>query len=176
MFSQGIKTSEQNSLEEILPEFSSVERQEPAVSTEEKNYSCEHCTKSFISSSCLQKHKCIQKGKKAFSFSKCENCGKSFTSVSNLNRHKRIHTGEKPYSCKHCGKSFTYSSNLKKHKCIHNHKEKKVSSVSKCENCGKSFTSVSNLSRHKRIHAGEKPYSCRYCLKSFSDLFTPTKT
>ncbi len=36
--------------------------------------------------------------------------------------------------------------------------------------CSKSFTMSNALKRHSRVHAGEKPYGCSKCTKSFTQL------
>jgi uncharacterized Zn-finger protein len=37
----------------------------------------------------------------------------------------------------------------------------------RCEQCGKSFTRNEELTRHKRIHSGLRPYACAVCGKRF---------
>ena len=33
--------------------------------------------------------------------------------------------------------------------------------------CGKFFSELSNLRKHEKIHTGERPFTCKYCAKSF---------
>ena len=40
-----------------------------------------------------------------------------------------------------------------------------------CQYCQKSFSQVNTLNSHLRVHNGEKPYSCDICKKSFAYLY-----
>jgi uncharacterized Zn-finger protein len=35
-------------------------------------------------------------------------------------------------------------------------------------NCGKEFMRTNNIIDHLRMHAGIKPFSCKFCFKSFT--------
>ncbi|CAI9738124.1 zinc finger 271-like [Octopus vulgaris] len=41
-----------------------------------------------------------------------------------------------------------------------------------CDICGKSFSRNHHLTTHKHIHTGDKPYHCDICGKSFSQKST----
>ncbi|NXI94930.1 ZN777 protein, partial [Psophia crepitans] len=64
-----------------------------------------------------------------------------------------------------CQKTFKWKIGLQKHTQIHT-KESRVSSYI-CTACGKSFGRHADLVRHQRTHAGERPYKCTECEKSF---------
>ena len=37
-----------------------------------------------------------------------------------------------------------------------------------CKKCGKSFSRAEHLQRHDKVHTKEKPYHCKQCGKCFS--------
>ncbi|XP_019505376.1 PREDICTED: zinc finger protein with KRAB and SCAN domains 2 [Hipposideros armiger] len=93
----------------------------------------------------------------------CAVCGKRFGGSRSLTRHQRAHTGERPLKCPDCGKSFQDASNLGAHQRSHT-----AGKLYPCGDCGKGFPSSSHLSAHRsRVHAGESPYKCVDCEKSF---------
>ena len=78
---------------------------------------CAVCSKRFIRSSELVRHRRIHSGEKPY---KCYLCDKAFNHSGHLNAHIRVHTGEKPYKCPLCNKSFRQSSRLHEHRlCVH---------------------------------------------------------
>ena len=38
-----------------------------------------------------------------------------------------------------------------------------------CSFCGKAFTQKSDIMTHERAHTGEKPFACSFCDKTFSE-------
>lgn len=150
----------------------------------EKPFTCPQCGKGFATSSNLKQHQKTHAGEKPH---RCTQCGKCFAAAATLREHQRIHSGEKPYKCNNCRKSFVRKRHLKKHQLVH-----QGGKPYRCSQCDKGFNHSSSLSRHHKVHleaklyaqpdkefpfttpikremhAGEKPYSCNSCEKSFN--------
>merc|ERR1712093_113324 len=47
------------------------------------------------------------------------------------------------------------------------HVEMEAQSLSTCNQCGKKFQRKAHLLRHQQQHSGDRPYSCKFCAKTF---------
>ncbi|XP_035611186.1 oocyte zinc finger protein XlCOF6-like isoform X2 [Oncorhynchus keta] len=135
--------------------------------SEERKYSCETCSKTFLTTVSLKTHMMSHKEKDH----SCTVCSQHFSHAPALRKHMLVtHPGEMPEKhciCSVCGRCFTKRNNLYKH--MRTHKEERPFS---CHICGKKFNSSGNLSRHNRTHTGQKLYSCDLCDKSFTQSGT----
>lgn len=73
------------------------------VHTEEKDFECNTCGKTFRCKHNLKAHKAVHSGEKPY---KCTHCDKNFAQSGSLKRYIRGHTGAKPYKCSACDKCF----------------------------------------------------------------------
>ncbi|GBN77404.1 Zinc finger protein 782 [Araneus ventricosus] len=113
--------------------------------TENGNFICPECGKSFKWKSLLVVHYRTHTGEKPFP---CDRCDKCFSTKGKLNTHLRSHTGEKPYSCDQCDKRFYTKSKLNEHSRTHTGER-----PYKCTICEKAFSKSSNLNAHyKNVH------------------------
>jgi len=127
---------------------------------------CEECNKTFSSFQKLKKHKKIHTGNRENKHL-CNFCPKTFYESYNLKVHTRTHTGEKPFQCEFCAKTFTERGQLKMHTYVHSGLRERTYV---CDLCPKTFYKTTNLFAHKRTHSGEKPFSCEYCGRLFSEM------
>ena len=67
--------------------------------TEEKQFKCKFCDKTFSENKYLKVHMRIHTGEKPYL---CRQCPKAFTTNNGLKCHIKTHTGEKPYPCNKC--------------------------------------------------------------------------
>ena len=105
----------------VVPEKENVRPSEPADvmntdqdSSENSQFVCSDCNKSFKFNNSLNKH--IKAEHMQIEF-KCNTCNKSFNYKANLKRHNDLAHNEFAvrYKCSHCLKLFMYSCTLKKH-------------------------------------------------------------
>ena len=117
---------------------------ETLVKSNDIEFECSVCDKSFSSSWNLNRHLRTHYGVKPFS---CFACSKSFSRSEHLQRHKITHTKDKSFSCSLCEKAFTRLEHLQRHKKIHT--DAKLYSCSICE---KAFKQNEYLKIHLRTH------------------------
>ena len=133
------------------------------MSTKEKNFKCEFCSKRFKREYDFLKHvRILHKSQTKEDFS-CDLCSKIFTTLMSLKKHKwDYHESVKKNYCDICGLAFSKSSELNFH-VDKVHKGKCI-----CSECGKDFGHAENLKRHIQcVHEGRRDYNCSECGKVF---------
>ncbi|CRK96458.1 CLUMA_CG010064, isoform B [Clunio marinus] len=131
------------------------------IHSDERNFTCEICSKTFKTKSNLNVHIKMHKNQRDHH---CTECSQSFFTSSHLKAHLRIHRNETRYKCLFdgCGKSFIHLSSFKKHNNFH-------SGVKDyhCNICQRKFSQFCHLREHLKIHLNEREHICSKCNKAF---------
>ncbi|XP_055699887.1 uncharacterized protein LOC129799738 isoform X2 [Phlebotomus papatasi] len=130
------------------------------IHTEQVNFECSICNKSFSTKWNLKMHKWIHASRTAMPF-KCSICPKAFIRQSDLQDHINRHKSIKPFTCDYCGCQFGRKYNWLRHTREHITEKQHT-----CNICGKSFHRAYYLKEHSRSHTNERPYECIICGKT----------
>ncbi|XP_012057977.1 PREDICTED: zinc finger protein OZF-like [Atta cephalotes] len=150
-----------------------------------RNRRYDNCKKSN-----LLKHKTIHLDKMPFS---CSVCQIKFRLMEQLQYHKKIHMNEMQYACQHCSRRFVTVEECKKHDDLEHKKVKpfqcdicgncfvakqglqqhiaqKHEELFTCNYCTEVFHTKTLLNQHLLTHIGDRPHTCKICLKTFLRL------
>uniref|UniRef100_A0A671QU54 Si:ch73-347e22.4 n=2 Tax=Sinocyclocheilus anshuiensis TaxID=1608454 RepID=A0A671QU54_9TELE len=94
---------------------------------------------------------------------KCSRCGQRFERYRDLSAHLQTHAPGFRYTCAHCGQFFERWSKLWLHQQRHRLKSRCYS----CTQCNLQFRFFSSFREHMIDHAGQRPYACPLCPKTF---------
>lgn len=131
------------------------------VHSDQRNFTCEICSKTFKTSSNLNVHIKMHNNQRDH---QCTLCPLSFFTSSHLKAHVRVHMNETSYKCdiEGCRKAFVHLSSFKKHQNFHqgikNHQ---------CSVCQRNFSQNCHLREHLRAHTNERNHICQICQKAF---------
>nr|BBF25270.1 zinc-finger motif protein z20-1A [Bombyx mori]BCB67708.1 zinc finger protein z20-1b [Bombyx mori] len=127
----------------------------------DKPYKCEHCNRSYIKKSQLQRHLDNHDMQKM-----CLKCGETFSTTCQLLDLKNVHKGNSKFACHYqdcrfSEKPFLSEAQLQKHVKVHLEDR-----PYECEVCGKRFAVELHMRRHLSTHTLERPRRCMYCVSA----------
>ena len=129
----------------------------PVSGQQEKKFTCDICSASFLTNSNLRRHVLIHSDVKQCV---CETCGKSFKDAGSLKQHNFSH-GNQDYCCTICSQTFTSPLYLNRH-LSRLHPTDGVQPLA-CQQCGKGFPLKHQLEEHIQAVHENKKYRCPHC-------------
>lgn len=143
-----------------------------------EEFICATCSKHFINSRALCRHKRTHKPKTRLM---CEECAKTYFNKFDLEMHMQSAHNHVPntnsklvFKCHHCDEEFSNHVALFTH--VQEHAREKKEGSKLCETCGKNCINLKAYHAHRRIHAGVvKNFACPDCDKRFSKEFLLTQ-
>lgn len=132
---------------EIFDTFLEYRQHKNEHKSEQTQFICDICQKSFQAARYLKRHLLIHKRQPL----ECRICQGQFQTRNELNQHTKDHPSEKTHLCSECGSRFARNSELTRH--MRQHSGEKPF---KCKYCGRSFTRSHEAVRHEKCHTGTK--------------------
>ena len=135
----------------------------PQVSSEEKQFTCSQCDKTFRDILNYEKH---QHRHNVAKFYECESCGLRFPLSTHASNHKC--TSSRSHKCDRCDKSFSSIQHLQIH--INRAHSIITGKPHKCNSCDKSFSSHTQLEHHciaRHATGVKRKFLCEQCDRTF---------
>lgn len=126
-------------------------------------FQCSRCQRVFETESKMRRHIIIQH---SLGEMECFQCFAKFDSLLHFECHVASHYPHDEYLCDFCPTMFNRVSGLLDHLTKHKNDRQKFT----CEECGKVLANRLSFAIHQRTHTGEKPHSCRFCDRTFSQV------
>lgn len=134
---------------------SASEGVDSAVTDEPRLYTCDICSRQFLTGATLHQHR-----RRHDDCTTCAHCGHSFCSSAALRHHLLMQCPRKSVTCNICRGSFDGWPRLSGHTAT-THPEGYV-----CQLCGQAFLHFDQLLTHRSLHS-TNIYQCRICSESF---------
>lgn len=130
---------------------------------ENGKFQCSKCQRVFDTETKMRRHIFIQHNPEEM---ECFHCFAKYDSMLHFERHVATHFTRNEYLCDFCPTMFNRVSGLLDHLAKHKSERQRFT----CTACGKVLANRLSFTIHQRTHTGEKPHSCRFCDRTFSQV------
>ncbi|XP_072543299.1 uncharacterized protein [Salminus brasiliensis] len=122
---------------------------------------CKYCMMNFTTKESKLQHEQVH-STRGLPY-RCPSCSLRFKDFHERNQHLKSHGGRKGYLCSTCGMRFSKAASYERHLLVHSGEK-----PYRCEVCERSFNQAGHLKSHMRLHTGEKPFMCEQCGECFN--------